>query len=155
MQILKEHTYSKKVMNTVFRVLRALPAAAFLAAIVPVAAGAQPVPSYARPVAQIKGTISHFDGAYTMYVNDRRGFVDKVELHQGTIINPTGIRLEPGFRVTISGHADGRVFDADEIDTPYHVVTTAAYPAYPYPAYSAWSPFWGPGFGFGWGWDSW
>ncbi len=41
-----------------------------------------------------------------------------MDLHQGTIINPTGLTLEPGMNVTIDGYADGSNFDAMEIDTP-------------------------------------
>ncbi len=84
-----------------------------------------------------------FDGAYTMYVRDQGGYLDRVQLHQGTIINPTGIRLEGGMRVTVYGYPEGEVFVADEIDTPYHY--RPHYPnAYPYPGW---------GFGSGWGWQ--
>ncbi|HEX8806734.1 MAG TPA: hypothetical protein VF741_07280, partial [Candidatus Aquilonibacter sp.] len=96
------------VMNTwVKQALRLLPAAAAsLALIVAPSIGfaQQPLPSYATKGGEtIKGRISSFNGAYTMYVRDNRGFIDTVSLHQGTVINPTGIRLQPGFSVTIYG----------------------------------------------------
>lgn len=105
------------------------------------AAAPAPPPSYARPAASgeetIHGRISSFDGKYHVQVHDDRGFVDNVELHQGTIINPTGVALQPGMMVTIVGSNRGPVFAANEIDTPY-----VAYGGAPYPAYSV-------GIGFG------
>jgi hypothetical protein len=137
------------------RTLQALPALALSAAILPSAAGAQAVPSYARHEESIAGTIASIPDKWTLQVHDRRGYMDTVRLHQGTIINPTGIRLEPGFRVTIMGHADGSAFAASEIDTPYHL----SYPYYGYPYYGyypyGYYPY-GPVFvphlwmGFGW-----
>ncbi|HTZ55093.1 MAG TPA: hypothetical protein VMB20_08500 [Candidatus Acidoferrum sp.] len=108
------------------------------------------VPSYAtRRGETIKGTISGFNGATTMYVRDVRGYVDDVTLHQGTIINPTGIRLQPGYPVTIYGRPSGSTFLADQIDTPFR--TLYAYP-YAYPAYYGYPAV---GLGFGWGWGGW
>ena len=136
------------------RALRTLPAVAASITLLglPSLALAQPMPSYAvRKVETIRGTISSFNGAYTMYVRDNRGYIDDVTLHQGTIINPTGIRLQPGFPVTITGRPNGSTFLADQIDTPYRIVYGYGYPyygygyGYPYPAY-------GPSLGFGWGW---
>ncbi|MGH7716781.1 MAG: hypothetical protein ACREML_12385, partial [Vulcanimicrobiaceae bacterium] len=110
----------------------------------------QPLPSYAKPgyattEQTIKGRVTVINGTY-MEIADTNGYIDRVELHQGTIINPTGIRLEPGMTVTIMGHAAGTRFLANEIDTPYHYSAYAPYPYYPYPYY-------GPplylGFGFG------
>jgi hypothetical protein len=129
-------------------------AGAVVLLLIPTVALAQsPVPSYATQEQTIKGTISSFDGAYTMHVRDDRGFVDNVSLHQGTIINPTGIRLQPGFSVTILGRPNGNTFVANEIDTPYHFTPGIAYytPAYPY-AYSY--PYWNVGLGWG-GWGGW
>jgi hypothetical protein len=122
---------------------------------VPVAAQAQGMPSYAHPDNEkITGTVTSFDGRYHLQVRDDRGFIDNVQLHQGTVINPTGLTLAPGMKVTIYGAARGRHFDAAEIDTPYHYVS--AVPVYPYP-YPYPGPYWrarwwGPGFGFGVGW---
>ena len=118
----------------------------------------QQMPSYAiRRVETIHGTITGFDGKYTLYVRDVKGYVDHVSLHDGTIINPTGIRLQSGYPVTITGHADGSSFAADEIDTPYRKVYAAGYP-YAYPYYGPYYPYWGPvglRVGFGWGWGRW
>jgi hypothetical protein len=87
------------------------------------ARGAQPAPTYARPAANgeetIHGRISSFDGKYHLNVRDDRGFIDSVDMHQGTIINPTGVELQPGMAVTILGYNRGRTFAANEIDTPY------------------------------------
>lgn len=130
------------------RIVAALTGVAALAA--PLAALAQPAPaappapppSYARPTANgeetIHGRIASIDGKYRVEVRDDRGYVDNIELHQGTVINPTGLQLEPGMQVTILGYNRGPVFAANEIDTPY-----LSYGPVPlYPAYSV-------GIGFG------
>jgi len=129
------------------RILAALLGSVVLEA--PLAAFAQqtsappPAPSYARPPANdeetIHGRISLIDGKYHLDVRDDRGFIDNVEMHQGTIINPTGLQLAPGMTVTILGYNRGPVFAANEIDTPYQAYGFAREP---YPAYSV-------GFGFG------
>jgi hypothetical protein len=113
----------------------------------PLAALAQQpaAPSYARPAANgeetIRGSVYAIDGKYGLRVRDERGFIDNVELHQGTIINPTGLTLRPGMPVTIAGFNRGHVFAANEIDTPF-----ASYGfvpgGYPYPPVSI-------GIGFG------
>lgn len=133
----------------------------FAAALVPAAARADDVPSYAHHEETIHGTIVSFDGKYTAYVRDERGFVDRIALHDGTVINPTGLTLEPGQTVTILGRTDGRDFDANEIDTPYQEdgdyapdpdgAYVAPYDYYPsYPAYAlAYPAFVSLGFGFG------
>ncbi len=99
-------------------------------------AAVQPAPTYARPAANgeetIQGRINRFDGKYHLEVRDVRGFVDSVDMHQGTVINPTGLALQPGMSVTIMGYNRGRTFAANEIDTPY--ATYGFVPAgYPYP----------------------
>jgi hypothetical protein len=104
-------------------------AAAILAlAVAPLAAAAQDAPpsyaqpdqpSYATQDEQIRGRIIAFDGQYSLTVRDDRGFVDNVQLHQGTIINPTGLTLAPGMVVAISGYNGGSFLAANEIDTPY------------------------------------
>lgn len=111
------------------RVLGGIVIAAF--GLVPLGAAAQsapthgdaPVPSYAQPSAPgtetIKGTITGFSGKYGVTLRDERGFVDNVQMHQGTIINPNGISLQKGMPVSIVGRADGLLFLADEVDTPY------------------------------------
>ena len=56
---------------------------------------------------QIRGRISSFDGGYNLTVADERGFTDNVQLHDGTIINPTGLTLAPGMVVSILGYNAG------------------------------------------------
>jgi hypothetical protein len=98
-----------------------LAAAAALALAAPIAAQAQEIPSYAaQSDQQIRGRIANFDGAYSLQVRDDNGYIDNVELHDGTVINPTGLTLEPGMIVSILGDNAGNAFDADEIDTPYN-----------------------------------
>jgi hypothetical protein len=115
--------------------LIAASAALLLAA--PIAASAQDVPVYAQPAGvqvaqdvpsyaeappqdeQVRGRIISFDGAYSLQVKDERGFIDQVQLHQGTIINPTGLTLQPGMTVSILGFNSGSFLAANEIDTPY------------------------------------
>ncbi len=136
-------------------------ALAFAAALVPAVARADGLPSYAHQDETIHGTIVSFDGKYTAYVRDERGFVDRIRLHDGTVINPTGLTLESGQTVTILGHTDGHDFDANEIDTPYGedgdyapdsgAAYVAPYDYYSYyPAYAlAYPAFVSLGFGFG------
>lgn len=130
----------------------AIAAAAGLAVAAPSALRAQQIPSYANAAPQetIKGTITGFDGAFTVYVRDVRGYTDNISLHQGTIINPTGIRLQAGMRVTIYGYANGPTFQAYQIDTPYPPYYGYPYGGWypgPYPYYG---PYWGASFGWGW-----
>jgi hypothetical protein len=103
-----------------------LAAIAALALLAPAAANAQDLPSYAQPDGgggdqQIRGRIATFDGAYSLTVRDDRGFIDSVELHNGTIINPTGLTLAPGMVVSILGYNAGPYFGANEVDTPYQI----------------------------------
>jgi hypothetical protein len=136
-----------------------------IVAALPVAAGAQnpdqagaapaALPSYARPVAPsdeetIRGRVSAFDGKYDLKVRDDRGFIDDVRLHQGTIINPTGITLRPGMSVTINGYNRGHVFEANQIDTPYSAYGLGpyAYPPYPYYGPYPYGYYAAPGFVF-------
>jgi hypothetical protein len=99
-------------------------AALFLLAPSALPAQAQDVPSYAHPQYAdedqvIHGRILGFDGGYALSVRDERGFVDEVRLHDGTIINPTGLSLRPGMIVNIIGYNTGPFLAANEIDTPY------------------------------------
>jgi hypothetical protein len=119
---------------------------------VPGPAPAAAAPSYAKPNNRngeetIQGRVAAYDGKYALTLQDDRGFADTVELHQGTVINPTGMRLEPGMRATIIGYNRGRVFAANEIDTPYQAYgfEPYPYPYYPYPVY----PTFSIGIGFG------
>jgi hypothetical protein len=105
-------------------------ALAALVLLTPLAARAQDVPSYAQPPSddvQIRGRIASFDGAYALTVRDERGYLDNVQLHQGTIINPTGLTLEPGMVVSILGYNGGSFVDANEIDSPYTYESGAFY----------------------------
>jgi hypothetical protein len=119
--------------------------------LLPCAAAAQDIPSYARPAGAIgtdetiSGRIRSVDGAFRIAVDDDRGFVDTVELHAGTIINPTGLTLSTGMSVTILGVNAGSTFDANEIDTPYTYAGPLPTPVYYGPGY------WYPGFGYGYG----
>jgi hypothetical protein len=126
--------------------------AAALAIAAPLAASAQIAPSYSDAPggggdAQIHGRVLSFDGGYNVQVKDEKGYVDNVELHQGTIINPTGITLAPGMIVSIMGYNAGNFFAANEIDTPY-----TFYGGSPYYAGHPWN-YYGPsvslGFFFG------
>jgi hypothetical protein len=122
--------------------------AAALASVVlvsPLTANAQNQPSYGQPGAgsndqTISGRIQSIDGAYHLTVLDDHGSYDSVQLHQGTVINPTGLTLATGMSVTITGYNAGSSFDANEIDTPY---------AYDGPLYYGGYPDYGFGFGFG------
>lgn len=118
--------------------------AAALAALIlatPLLAQAQDLPSYAQPAAasedqQVHGRIVSFDGHYSLQVRDERGFVDNVQLHDGTIINPTGLTLEPGMVVSIDGYNDGSFLAANEVDTPYtYDDDVAYYDGYPWNHY--------------------
>ena len=128
---------------------------AILAGALVLPAMADTVPSYAVGTTDetIHGTVASVNGPTSIMVRDARGFTDNVTLHRGTIINPTGLMLEPGQTVTILGETQGRTFSANEIDTPYQAVTY--YPAYGnfgfgygYPYGRVPYPFYGAGFGF-------
>lgn len=96
---------------------RLIGSAAIVAALaLPVGANADTV-GYATPSSHqvVRGVITSINGKYGLTVQDGEGFLDSVTLHQGTIINPTGLQLEPGMRVAIAGHADGTTFDANRI----------------------------------------
>lgn len=118
---------------------------------------AAPPPSYGSADEVIHGRVSSLDGTYSLQVNDERGFIDNVQLRQGTVINPTGIRLAPGMQVTIHGVNRGSVFAADVVDTPYQSYSAVplypyepyAYPVYPYPVYAYPYPAFSFGFHFG------
>ena len=115
--------------------------------VLPTFAAAQDMPSYAQPNRDetIHGRVSSVNGTFNISVRDDRGFIDNVELHQGTIINPTGLTLEPGMNVTIIGIPNGGEFDANEIDTPYHYGGPVPAPVYLGPGW------WYPGFPYGYG----
>ncbi|HTJ27256.1 MAG TPA: hypothetical protein VMA36_13935 [Candidatus Limnocylindria bacterium] len=137
-----------KPLSRMFAAALALTVTVLLGA--PMTARAQALPPYAQPapVSQdqtIRGRIASIDGAFHITVHDERGYVDSVELHQGTIINPTGLTLAPGMSVTVIGYPSGSSFTANEIDTPYTYSGPAPTPVY----YGA--GWWYPGFGYGYG----
>jgi hypothetical protein len=128
--------------------LAALIAAIALAA--PLAANAQDVPSYADQGSQdlqIRGRVINFDGGYNLQVRDDNGYVDNVQLHDGTIINPTGLSLAPNMVVSILGTNAGNVFEANEIDTPY--TYDAGVPYYEGHPWDYYGPSFGLSFFFG------
>ncbi len=60
----------------------------------------------------LSGTVSSFS-PYNLYLSNGT----HVELHNGTVINPTGINLSSGQRVRISGNWNGDgTFNANQID---------------------------------------
>lgn len=122
-------------------------AIAVVGLVLPTIASAQGIPSYAQPSRDesVHGRIASVNGTFNITVRDDRGFADNVELHQGTIINPTGLTLETGMTVTILGVSNGGEFDATEIDTPYHYDGPLPVPAYYGPGW------WYPGYGYGYG----
>jgi hypothetical protein len=128
-----------------------LAATAALTLAAPLSAAAQDAPSYAQVAYsgddQIRGRIESFDGAYQLTVRDERGFVDDIELHPGTIINPTGLTLAPGMVVSVIGANQGSVLAANEIDTPYSV--DAGVPYYGGRAWDSYGPSVGLAFFFG------
>jgi hypothetical protein len=150
---LSGETFAGKRYGHMF--LQALPrrlsaVAALTALIVPLGAAAQDVPSYARPAyvstdETIHGRIRSVDGTFNISVDDDRGFIDSVQLHQGTVINPTGLTLSPGMDVTILGVNSGSALSANEIDTPYSYDGPLPTPVYFGPGY------WCPGFAYGYG----
>jgi hypothetical protein len=66
----------------------------------------------------IQGVIKTINGRYGLTVTDSAGGLDSVTMHQGTIINPSGLRLATGMLLVIVGHRDGSTFDATKIDVP-------------------------------------
>jgi opacity protein-like surface antigen len=118
-RFIRERRFYRDMRNMV---LAAVAAIAFLS---PVAASAQEVPSYAQPVNQdhqIRGRVTAFDGHYGLTVRDDRGYIDNIRLHQGTVINPTGLTLAAGMVVSVVGYNAGSYFAANVIDTPYTYV---------------------------------
>ena len=118
----------------------------------PAANAAQPLPGqtlppYAQPAADqtIHGRIAAINGRFSISVRDDRGFIDSVELHRGTIINPTGLTLETGMAVTVIGYSAGTIFEANEIDTSYRYAGPPPPPIYYGPGW------WYPGYVYGFG----
>jgi hypothetical protein len=124
------------------KVILAAVTAAILSA-APYAASAQSYANNDGGDAQIRGRVLNFDGGYNLQVRDDQGYVDNVALHQGTIINPTGITLAPGMVVSVLGYNAGSTFDANEVDTPY-----TYYEGVPYYGGHSWN-YYGPSVGIG------
>lgn len=64
------------------------------------------------------GAITSVNGKYGLTVRDDQGGTETVALHQGTVINPTGLQLMPGMQVTFTGHPDSGTFDVNQMDAP-------------------------------------
>jgi hypothetical protein len=120
--------------------------ALILAALVlPVAARADTSDFAARSGEQtIHGTINSIDGKYGFTVRDGRVGLEGVTTHRGTIINPTGLQLKPGMRITIWGRAAGGTFDADEIDAPKEYLEIQNRPRRDDRAITPWTPVFVP-----------
>jgi hypothetical protein len=117
----------------------AVAAAACIACASPALAQSANLPSYATGEESIRGRIATVEDKYHLQLRDDRGYVDNVSLHDGTIINPTGLRLSPGQSVTILGHNVGKTFEANEVDTPY--ANYGAVPDYAYGYPYGYSPY--------------
>lgn len=117
------------------------------------AATDQTPPTYATRDDRIEGTISAIEGKYDIRVRDRKGYVDRVRLHDGTVIVPTGLRLTVGQSVTISGTNGGDRFEANEVDTPYDGADVGRFgfnvPPIGYPSYGSYGyGAFGGGYGY-------
>ena len=143
-------------------------ALASLAALSLPAAAQNSVPSYAMPGGEtLHGTIASVNGS-ELTLRDDRGFVDRVAIHAHVAMHPADLQLAPDESVTIVGHADGRVFIADEIAltqsgpaaygdpgdngaayAPDYAPDYAPAPIdYPYPYYYPYYPYY-PYYGYG------
>ena len=106
----------------------------------------EPMPSYASGEEEIHGRISQIGGKYNLSIRDDRGFIDNVTLHDGTVINPRGLTLQAGQAVSVLGHAEGRTFVANEIDTPYRYARFGPGPYYYGAYYGPYGGWYGPRF---------
>ena len=111
----------KTISNPFVRAASACAIAMLLAAPVATRADAPAAPSASAEPAQITGTVVDFHGKYGLVVRDERGALVDVVMHQGTVIEPVGLRLERGMRVTILGSAQERTLAANRIVTSYSV----------------------------------
>ena len=92
-------------------VLAALIALPGLAAAQPYQQGPPPPPrhSYTGVIQSVQGSSFTLDNGRTVF------------MHQGTVIQPTGIRLRPGMQVTVYGHRAGNgAVNANEVDVIRH-----------------------------------
>jgi hypothetical protein len=90
---------------------------------------------------QIQGRVVSYNGHYELAVRDDHGYIDHVRLHDGTVIDPTGLTLADGMVVTVLGYNAGSYFAANEIDTPYTLDDDVPY----YLGYPWWD--YGPSYG--------
>jgi hypothetical protein len=127
------------IIKKYFRTVAGGVLAATLAVALPLAASAQAEDQ------QLQGTVQSINGTWNLTVLDSNGNLDNVELHQGTVINPTGLTLAPGMSVTVDGYDAGGQFDANVIQTPYQYSGPAPTPVYYGPGW------WYPGFSYGYG----
>jgi len=118
--------------------------AVLLVVLFPVVTYAQ-TPSYAQSSNEesVHGRIASIPGKFDLTVRDDRGYIDNVHLHPGTIITPIGLTLVAGMTVTIIGANHGKIFAANEVDTPYRSSDEYA-PHVPPPVYEDESapPYW-------------
>jgi hypothetical protein len=64
---------------------------------------------------RLRAVITNFSGGFHMMVRVRENFIP-VNLHQGTIIHPTGLTLHNGMLVRVDGYYNGNgVFIAERI----------------------------------------
>jgi hypothetical protein len=128
------------IIKKYFRPVASAALAVTFAVAAPLAASAQQAEDQ-----QLQGTVQSINSTFNITVLDSNGNLDNVELHQGTVINPTGLTLAPGMNVTVDGYADGSQFDANVIQTPYQYSGPAPIPVYYGPGW------WYPGFAYGYG----
>jgi hypothetical protein len=83
---------------------------------VPLAVPAQ-TPRYETHGETIRGTSVSVQDLNHISVADDRGFTDDVTLRPGAAVFSSGVRLQPGERVTIVGSNGGRTFLASRIAT--------------------------------------
>jgi hypothetical protein len=98
----------------------AVAAMSALALFAPRAVSAMP-PAPSEPAGartHVVGTITDFHGKYGIVVRDVHGALVTVQLHQGTVIQPVGLRLERGMVIALTGTASAGAFAADRVDVP-------------------------------------
>lgn len=107
---------SKNIVTTTIRALAAsLGAIALFASLAIAPASAQSY-GYGGHHQDVDGVVTYFN-RFDLRLHVGPGQDVAVRLHQGTVINPTGITLRPGMRVDIHGYAGryGKI-EANRID---------------------------------------
>jgi hypothetical protein len=113
---LRETTLSSKRLVTALLAGAVTAGTTLMGAIAPAAAQTyyQPPPVRAEARArEVRGIVTSFY-RYNMSISSRGQNVP-VQLHQGTIIEPTGAAMQPGMRVTLRGYWTNGVFVANRI----------------------------------------